>query len=66
MAHPFMPMRESKLRKLSREREDSDFGDTDSNCSPRFESPVPDSHRESSLIPALSTKTSTENIISQP
>jgi hypothetical protein len=65
MAYPFRPIRRRKLRKLSREREDSDQSGSDSNRSIEFESPVADSHRETSLFPALSTNTSTENIISQ-
>jgi hypothetical protein len=50
MAYPFRPLKAKKLWKLTREREDSDFGDTDSNCSPRFESPA-DSCRKTRPFP---------------
>jgi hypothetical protein len=65
MAHPFMPMREWKLRKLTREREESNQAGPDSNRSIEFESPVADPRSKTSPFPALSTNTSTENIISQ-
>jgi hypothetical protein len=65
MAYPFMPMKGRKLRKLAREHEDSDQAGPDSNRYIEFESPVADSRRKTSPLPALSTKTSTENIISQ-
>jgi hypothetical protein len=66
MAYPFRPLKERQLRKLNREREDSDFDDSDSNRSIEFESPVADPRRKTRALPALSTNTSTENIISQP
>jgi hypothetical protein len=65
MAYPFMPLKTRKLRKLNREREDSDSGDTDSNRFIEFESPVADLRCKSRPLPALSTNTSTEKIISQ-
>jgi hypothetical protein len=65
MAYPFMPMKGRKLRKLTREREESDSLVEVSNCSSEFESPAADPRRITSPLPALSTNTSTENIISQ-
>jgi hypothetical protein len=65
MAYPFRPLKGRKPRKLSREREDSDFGVTDSNRPIEFESPVADPRCKTRPLPALSTNTSTENIISQ-
>jgi hypothetical protein len=65
MAYPFMPLKGKKLRKLTREREDSNQFVEVSSRSIEFESPVTDPRRNTSPLPALSTKTSTENIISQ-
>jgi hypothetical protein len=64
MAYPFMPMKGRKLRKLTRQRENSDFGDSDSNRSIEFETPA-DSCLKIRPLPALSAKISTEKIISQ-
>jgi hypothetical protein len=66
MAYPFRPLKERQLRKLNREREDSDFGDTDSNCSIEFDSPVADPRSKTRPLPALSAKSTTENNINQP
>ncbi len=65
MAYPFRPLKERQLRKLAREREESDQSGPDSNCSIEFESPVADPHRITSPLPALSAKVSTDKIISQ-
>jgi hypothetical protein len=53
-----------KLRKLNREREESDQFIEVFNRPLEFESPVADPCRKTSPLPALS-KTSTEKIISQ-
>ena len=45
MAHPFMPMKARKLRKLTREREESNQAGPDSNRRPEFETTVADSRR---------------------
>jgi hypothetical protein len=65
MAYPFMPLRGRKLRKLIREREESNQFIEVSNHSIEFESPVADPCRKTSPFPELSAKTSTEKIISQ-
>ena len=66
MAYPFMPMREWKLRKLTREREDSEQAGPDSNRSIEFETPVADPRQnETSPLPASSANIANENIISQ-
>jgi hypothetical protein len=65
MAYPFMPMKGRKLRKLSKEREDSNQFIEVSNRSIELESPVADPRRKTRPLTALSTNTSTENIISQ-
>jgi hypothetical protein len=51
---------------LSREREESNQFIEVSNRPIEFDSPVADPRRKTKPLPALSTKTSTENIISQP
>jgi hypothetical protein len=66
MAYPFRPLRGRKLRKLTREREESNQFIEVSNHSIEFESPVTDPRQDKTRpLPALSTNTSTENIISQ-
>jgi hypothetical protein len=65
MAYPFRPLKERQLRKLTREREESDQFIEVSNRSIELESPVADSRRKTRPLPALSTNTSTEKIISQ-
>jgi hypothetical protein len=65
MAYPFRPLKEKQLRKLSREREESNQSGSDSNYSIEFNSPVADPRRKTRPLPALSTNTSTENIIRQ-
>jgi hypothetical protein len=64
MAYPFRPLKERQLRKLAREREESNQVGPDSNHPIEFESPVADPRRKTRPLPALS-KTSTEKIISQ-
>jgi hypothetical protein len=65
MAYPFRPLKAKKLRKLAREREESNQFIEVYNRSIKLESPVADPRRKTSPLPALSTNTSTENIISQ-
>jgi hypothetical protein len=65
MAYPFRPLKAKKLRKLSREREDSDQFIEVTNHPIEFESPVADPCSITSPLPPLSAKINTENIISQ-
>jgi hypothetical protein len=67
MAYPFRPLKGRKIWKLAREREDSDQAGPDSNRCVEFESPVADPHQNKiSLLPAVTTKITTENIFSKP
>jgi hypothetical protein len=66
MAYPFRPLKARQLRKLNREREDSNSLVEVFNRPIEFESPVADPRRITRPLPALSTNTSTENNISQP
>jgi hypothetical protein len=65
MAYPFMPLKGKKLRKLTREREESNQFIEVSNRSIEFESPVADPRCETSPLPALSAKIAVEKIFSQ-
>jgi hypothetical protein len=65
MAYPFRPLKGKKLRKLTKNREDSNQLVEVSNQPFELESPVADPRRKTSPLPALSTNTSTENIINQ-
>jgi hypothetical protein len=66
MAYPFMPFKGRNLRKLTREREDSNQAGPDSNRSIEFESPVADPRQhENRPLPPSNVKINTENIISQ-
>jgi hypothetical protein len=60
-----MPLKERQLRKLNREREESNQFIEVSNRSSEFETPVADPRRETSPLPALSAKITTENILGQ-
>jgi len=67
MAHPFMPMKARNLRKLTREREDSNQSVTVFNRPVEFKTPVADSYRnETSTRPPIICQIATEKIISQP
>jgi hypothetical protein len=67
MAHPFMPMKARKLRKLTRRREESNQAGPDSNRRPEFETPAVDSRRnKTSSRPPIICQIATEKIISQP
>ena len=67
MAHPFMPMKAKKLRKLTREREESNQAGPDSNRRPEFETTVADSRRNKiSSRPPIICQIAIEKIISQP
>ena len=65
MAYPFRPLKERQLRKLTREREDSDQFIEVSNRHLEFDSPVADPRRKTSPLPPSSVKINTENIINQ-
>jgi hypothetical protein len=65
MAYPFRPLKERQLRKLTREREDSNQAGPDANQPIEFETPVADPRRETSPLPTLSAKITTENILGQ-
>jgi hypothetical protein len=67
MAHPFMPMKARKLRKLTRRRKDSGLTVTVFNRPVEFETPVADPHRnKTSPLPAVIAKIVTDKIISHP
>jgi hypothetical protein len=67
MAHPFIPLKARKLRKLTRKREESNQACPDSNRRPEFETPVADSRRNKiSSRPPIICQIATEKIISQP
>jgi hypothetical protein len=53
MAYPFMPMKARKLRKLTREREDSNQSVTVSNRPVEFETPVAEPRRKTRPLPAI-------------
>jgi hypothetical protein len=65
MAYPFRPLKAKKLQKLTREREESDFGDTDSNRHLEFETPVADPRRKTRPLPSIICQIATEKIPSQ-
>jgi hypothetical protein len=65
MAHPFMPLKERKLRKLTREREDSNQAGPDSNCPIEFETPVADPRRKTRPHPSITCQIAVEKISSQ-
>jgi hypothetical protein len=61
MAHPFMPMKARKLRKLTRRCKDSNQSVTVFNRPVEFETPVADSHRnEINSRPAITRQSVTE------
>jgi hypothetical protein len=66
MAYPFRPLKAKKLRKLSRDREDSDQFIEVTNHPIKVESPVADTRPINSPPPTLSAKFSTDKIFSQP
>jgi hypothetical protein len=66
MAHPFMPMKARKLRKLTRRRKDSNSAVTVFNRPVEFETPVADPRPKTRPLPALSAKITAEKISSQP
>jgi hypothetical protein len=67
MAYPFMPMKARKLRKLTREREESNQAGPDSNRRPEFETTVADSRRNKTTSrPLIICQIAIEKIISQP
>ena len=66
MAYPFRPLKAKKLRKLNREREESDQFIEVSNRPIEFETPVADPRQnKTSPLPPSGVKINTENIISQ-
>ncbi len=65
MAYPFMPLKERQLRKLTREREESNQFIEVFNRPIEFESPVAEPHRNTSPLPALSAKIAAEKISNQ-
>ena len=65
MAHPFMPMKARKLRKLTRRRKDSNQTVTVFNRPVEFKTPDADPHRnKTSPLPAVSAKIVTNKIFS--
>jgi hypothetical protein len=61
MAHPFMPLKGRKLRKLTRRRKDSNPCGSDSNRRPEFETTVTDSRRnKTSSRPPIICQIATE------
>jgi hypothetical protein len=66
MAYPFMPLKARKLRKLTREREESNQAGSESNRRPEFETTVADSRRKTRPRPPIICQIATEKIISQP
>jgi hypothetical protein len=61
MAHPFMPMKARKLRKLTREREESNLTVTVFNRPVEFETPAVESHRnEINSRPKITCQSVTE------